>query len=262
MKTIVFDAGHGGHDNGANGFGLYEKDLCEDRVKRMKIILENEYENVKIILTRSDDTFLELRERAQIANRAGADVFISDHKNAFNGKARGFESFIWNGGVGAATRSLQNIVHRSVYNKIKKYDIPDRGTKQANFSVLRNTKMSAILLEEAFIDNRADNNLLQKKEFSEAYCRGVVEGLAEFLGLKKKADQQNMKSVYKEDDWMSEKLDKATKEVWQPVIERWTDEEKQHNPIGKVWLERIKNDELECKDIIRLLGHERLRGLK
>ncbi|WP_175487543.1 peptidoglycan recognition protein family protein [Alteribacillus persepolensis] len=73
---------------------------------------------------------------------------------------------------------------------------------------------------------------------------------------------RSVKSAVKEGDWMSEKLDKGTKEVWQPVIERWTDEEKQRNPISKAWLERIENDELEYKDIIRLLGHERLRGLK
>ncbi|WP_096435909.1 N-acetylmuramoyl-L-alanine amidase [Alteribacter populi] len=186
-KKVCLDAGHGGSDPGAVGHGLREKDLCLDRVLRMKQILESEYAGVEGILTRSTDRFVELSERARIANAAGADVFISDHKNAFNGSARGFESYIWNGGVGQATRNLQNTVHNKIVSSLNGYSLPNRGTKEANFSVLRNTSMSALLLEEAFIDNATDNNLMRQSAFKEAYCRAVVEGLAEHLGLSKKS---------------------------------------------------------------------------
>lgn len=192
MSTIIcLDAGHGGSDPGAGGHGLSEKDLCLARVLRMKEIFLEEYRDVTVILTRSSDHFVELNERARIANNAGADVFISDHKNAFNGSARGFESYIFNGGVSQGTRDLQSTVHNKVVNELSGYGIPNRGTKQANFSVLRNTRMSALLLEEAFIDNKRDSELMVNDDFAEAYCRAVVEGVAEHLGLTKGSGNSN-----------------------------------------------------------------------
>ncbi|WP_096190314.1 N-acetylmuramoyl-L-alanine amidase [Evansella halocellulosilytica] len=193
MSTIIcLDAGHGGHDSGATGHGLLEKDLCLDRVLRMRQMLMDEYEDVSVILTRSTDVFVELIDRANIANNAAAAVFISDHKNAFNGQARGFESYIYNGGVSQGTRNLQNAVHNKVVNVLSGYGLPNRGTKEANFSVLRNTNMSALLLEEAFIDNITDNNLMRQSNFREDYCRAVVEGVAEHLGLQRKSNGGTM----------------------------------------------------------------------
>ncbi|MBM7095737.1 MULTISPECIES: N-acetylmuramoyl-L-alanine amidase family protein [Alteribacter] len=184
-KLVWLDAGHGGNDPGATGHGLLEKNLCLDRVLRMQQIFD-EYEGVHTLLTRSTDVFVDLEVRAQNANNAGADVFISDHKNAFNGSVRGFESYIWNGGVSQVTRNLQTAIHNRVAAALGSYSLPDRGRKEANFSVLRNTSMPAVLLEEAFIDNITDNNLMRQAAFKEAYCRAVVEGIAAHLGLQKR----------------------------------------------------------------------------
>ncbi|RKL68184.1 hypothetical protein CR203_06770 [Salipaludibacillus neizhouensis] len=190
-RIICLDAGHGGKDSGATGYGLREKDLCLERVLRMKQLFERKYRGSTVLLTRNTDVFLELGERVQVANEAGADVFISDHKNALNGSARGFESFIWNGGVSPSTRKLQATVHQHVIGALKRYNMPDRGKKQADFSVVKGSNMPAVLLEEGFIDHETDNSLLRQTDFKEAYCQAVVEGVAEYLGLQTKKDSRN-----------------------------------------------------------------------
>ncbi len=185
MKTIVLDAGHGGSDSGAVGHGLKEKDLTLDRALAIKNKLEANYSNVKVILTRSGDSYPSLSQRANIANKAGADLFISDHKNSFNGSARGFETFSFTNSSKVTTQH-QNIIHQEIYSRIKSFGITDRGQKKANYQVLRQTSMPAILLEEAFIDNKQDNDLLRDKSFRDTYVDGVVTGIAKCLGLKKK----------------------------------------------------------------------------
>ncbi len=184
-KIIVLDAGHGGTDPGANGFGIKEKDLTLDRILAIKKKLETEYDGVKIILTRSGDTYPTLTQRANIANNANADLFISDHKNSFNSSARGFETFTYTN-ASATSKAYQNVVHREIFGRIKKYGIPDRGQKSQNFAVLRQTKMPAVLLEEAFIDHKHDNELLSSNVFRQDYIDGVVTGIAKCLDLKQK----------------------------------------------------------------------------
>lgn len=184
-KIIVLDAGHGGTDPGALGHGLKEKDLTLDRVLAIKKKIEAEYEGAKVILTRSGDTYPTLTQRANIANNAKADLFVSTHDNSHHGSARGFETFVYTD-ASPASRSYQNVIHREIYERIKKYDLPDRGQKSQNFAVLRQTKMPAVLLEEAFIDNKQDNELLRSSKFRDDYINGVVVGIAKCLGLKQK----------------------------------------------------------------------------
>src|SRR5262249_15377872 len=82
LRMIVLDAGHGGHDPGATGpTGLAEKDLVLDVTRRVAKLVEAEL-GVRILLTRSDDTFVTLRDRTSIANRERADLFVSIHGNA------------------------------------------------------------------------------------------------------------------------------------------------------------------------------------
>ena len=70
------------------------------------------------------------------------------------------------------------------------------------------------------------------------------------------------KSTTKEVNWMSEKLDKNTRDAWQATIERWADGDIQRNPISNVWVERIKSGDMTYKQLIRLMGEEKRRGLK
>lgn len=179
MAKIYLDAGHGGHDPGAVGNGLREKDVVLKIVKYARDYLLKNYKGVSVRLSRTTDKYLSLSQRANDANRWGADVFVSVHINAGGGK--GYEDFIWNGNVSSNTRSLQNAVH----NEVSKHFNTNRGKKRANFAVLRETRMPAVLTENGFIDNKQDANFLKKnsnlKKLGEAHAKGI----AVFLGLAK-----------------------------------------------------------------------------
>jgi N-acetylmuramoyl-L-alanine amidase len=97
-RTIVIDAGHGGHDPGAVGrSGLFEKNVVLDIAIRIREIMKKEYPSYNIILTRDRDVFIPLPDRAKIANDKNADLFISIHANASsNRKARGIETYLLN----------------------------------------------------------------------------------------------------------------------------------------------------------------------
>nr|WP_294725041.1 N-acetylmuramoyl-L-alanine amidase [Prevotella sp.] len=93
--TLVIDAGHGGHDAGALGSMSKEKDINLSVALAFGKYVERNQPDVKVVYTRKTDVFIPLKERANIANRAGADLFISVHTNALPaGKiARGFETY-------------------------------------------------------------------------------------------------------------------------------------------------------------------------
>ncbi len=97
-RKVVIDPGHGGHDPGAVGRnGLYEKDVVLDIALKVRDIIIKEYPLCEVILTRDKDIFIPLDERAAIANRSSADLFVSIHVNASpNRKARGIETYILN----------------------------------------------------------------------------------------------------------------------------------------------------------------------
>ena len=182
---IMLDPGHGGHDPGAVANGLREKDLTLDIAQRIRRILEAEYTGVEVRLTRETDTYLDLSERAKLANAWGADFFLSIHINA--GGGTGWESYRYTS-ASAKTVAYQDAIHAEVMRAIGA-GVKDRGKKAANFAVLRETKMPALLTENMFIDNQKDVTLLRDPEFLEKLARGYVVGLEKALGLKKKAKQ-------------------------------------------------------------------------
>ncbi|EFV71603.1 bacteriophage SPP1 complete nucleotide sequence [Bacillus sp. BT1B_CT2] len=184
-KKIMIDPGHGGHDSGAAANGLKEKDLVLAIAKKTKSILEKEYD-VLVKLTRSTDVFIELAERSAMANKWGADYFVSIHINA--GGGTGFETYRFHKlSTSSGTGQKQAAVHKAIFNKIKGKGVKDRGTKSANYAVLRGTKMAAILTENLFIDNKNDAALLKQASFIDLLARGHAEGIAEAVGLKKAA---------------------------------------------------------------------------
>jgi N-acetylmuramoyl-L-alanine amidase len=180
-KIIVLDAGHGGKDSGAVGFGLKEKDLTLKIVKKIGKLL-GDYDGVKVLYTRTDDRFLELSDRAAIANKAEADFFCSVHINA-TPSGTGFETYIYNESSSKSV-AYQNVIHPEIFKQLGK--VKDRGKKRANYAVLRHSDMPAILTENLFIDNAADNKLLKQESFIEKVAQGHANGFAKAFGLKKK----------------------------------------------------------------------------
>ncbi|WP_280149380.1 N-acetylmuramoyl-L-alanine amidase [Bacillus safensis] len=183
-KKIMLDPGHGGRDPGSVANGLKEKDLVLKIAKKTKTILEKVY-GATVKLTRSTDVYIDLSQRARLANNWGADYFASIHINAAGGT--GFETFRYvELSASSGTGKQQKIVHDAIYNKIKeKLGDRDRGTKSKNLAVLRETKMPAILTENLFIDRKEDAALLKQDAFLNLLAEGHAEGIAAAVGLKK-----------------------------------------------------------------------------
>ncbi len=94
IKTVVIDAGHGGHDPGCHGAHNNEKEVCLAMALKLGALIKERYPDIKIIYTRSTDVFVELAERANIANRNNADLFICIHANAGSTTAHGSETYV------------------------------------------------------------------------------------------------------------------------------------------------------------------------
>lgn len=173
MALIVLDAGHGGYDPGAMANGLIEKDLTLDLVRRVEDLLSSEGHT--ILMTRQTDVFVELSARADLANSVGADYFVSFHHNA--GGGTGFESYVYPGTKGSSTGEKQDAVHNTITTFLARYGVRDRGKKEANFAVLRETQMSALLLENLFVDTAIDATLLKKSLFLNGLAEAIAEGI-------------------------------------------------------------------------------------
>jgi N-acetylmuramoyl-L-alanine amidase len=182
-KVIVLDPGHGGKDLGAVGNGLQEKDLNLDVAKKIADFLKPY--NVTVHLTRNDDTFIELQQRTEIANKLNADYFLSVHTNA--GGGTGFESYIHTS-ENPGTAELRRVVHNSIIDYLEPQGIINRGSKSANFAVLRLTIMPALLVENLFIDNPSDASKLRDSNFRTGLAKATADGLVKALGLKATED--------------------------------------------------------------------------
>lgn len=182
MATIVIDPGHGGTDPGAVNGSDYEKTFALDIGLKVRDWLTANT-GARVLMTRSTDTTVSLEERVRLANNNGADYFCSIHINA--GGGTGFESFIYDGTVSQRTIDAQNTVHAAVMNRIgPKYGVRDRGKKRANFYVLRQTAMPAILLENLFIDTAGDLALLKNAAFIQDLSVAIGSGIAQAFGLR------------------------------------------------------------------------------
>jgi N-acetylmuramoyl-L-alanine amidase len=219
VGRIVIDAGHGGHDTGTIGpGGLMEKDLCLDVALRLGKMIEEGLPGAEVIYTRSDDTFIPLEERTNIANQAKADLFISIHANSSpDSSARGVETYYLNfspsseamavaarenATAQSSVHDLESLVQRIARNeKIEESrelasDIQDslaerlervnknirnRGVRKAPFVVLIGANMPSVLAEISFISNPADEVALAKPDGREHVAEGLYKGIQAYL---------------------------------------------------------------------------------
>lgn len=175
-KVIVLDAGHGDHDSGAVGVtGKLEKDLNLSLILKVEALLKK-VSGVKVVLTRDDDTFVTLTDRAKIANELGADVFISIHANSASSSASGTETYYYKN----QDKALATIIHKHL---VSATGFKDRKVKPGNLSVLRNTKMPASLLEIGFLSNKTEEAAMFEEDFQNRVAQGIVDGIKEYLNL-------------------------------------------------------------------------------
>lgn len=135
-----------------------------------------------------------LRERTDIANAWGADVYQSFHHNALNGRwgdHTGTETYIYNGNVSDSTRKIASKSHEAI---VKVYGLRDRGIKRANFHELRETRMPANLTEGGYMDSRIDIKVMRDDAKVKESGRQVARNLAQHFGLKLK-NKQPLKEV-------------------------------------------------------------------
>ncbi len=188
-RTIVVDPGHGGKDTGAQarlvakeagqgadcGDGMVlEKDIVLDIAKRLARALEAE--GAKVVMTRSDDTYISLRERAAIANRIHADVFVSVHCNSCDrpNTLHGTSVYYDHAHSIPLARAVQAELLAALGTE-------DKGVRNANFAVIRRTKGPGILVETAFINHADDQRRLLNENFRERAARAIAHGIVEFL---------------------------------------------------------------------------------
>jgi N-acetylmuramoyl-L-alanine amidase len=177
MVKIFIDPGHGGSDPGAAANGIEEKNITLQISAKIRDILLSEYEGVSVLMSRTGDHTVSLDSRTNAANNWGADYYLSVHINSGGGS--GFESFVYPG-VARQTVSFQEIIHQKILEQARLFN---RGMKQADLHVLRESNMDAILTENGFIDNTADAALLKDIGFIERLARGHALGIVDVFQL-------------------------------------------------------------------------------
>ncbi len=200
IKTVVIDAGHGGKDPGCHGASSHEKTVCLAMALELGNAIKAKYPNIKVIYTRDKDVFVELDERAKIANKANADLFICIHANSASPTAYGTETYVLglhktDAQAKIADRENSAINFEDDKEKYKDFDLTpdalilrqlqlsvfldhsisfadklqsefkligrhDRGVRQAGFLVLYKTTMPSVLIETGFLTNIEEEKFL------------------------------------------------------------------------------------------------------
>jgi len=185
MVKLFFDPGHGGRDSGATANGIREKDLSLRIALSTGMRIENDYE-AQVLYSRTTDVFISLRNRALMANNAKADFFVSFHSNGFiNNIPNGYEDFLAKSPRLRAIE-IRNKFHDEAASVWIKHNRRNRGKKRADFVVLRNTLMPAILVENGFLTNATDAELLKDEKFFNELISGLTKGIVKAMNLKKK----------------------------------------------------------------------------
>jgi N-acetylmuramoyl-L-alanine amidase len=223
ISRIVIDAGHGGHDPGASANGLSEAELTLDVAVRLSKLLQKQ-PGVDVVMTRSTDVFIPLEERTAIANREGADLFLSIHANASrNTKARGVETYYLNfatnpeaeavaarENAGSAqtmhrlpeivkaialnnkvdeSRDFAAIVQRAMVRRLatRNKNLRDLGVKQAPFIVLIGAAMPSVLAEISFVTHKQEGALLKTGAYRQQIAEALLDAVLRY--------QQSLKKI-------------------------------------------------------------------
>ncbi len=216
--VVVVDAGHGGKDHGATGSrGVKEKDVVLKIANKLRDTLAKN-KNIKVIMTREDDTFLQLEERTAIANTVKADLFISVHANAHRmPSVQGISTYYLNTTDDNYSRrlaqlenraseqgmddlqfiladlsmktnvdssyKLANSVQNSMVDSIEKNygHVRNLGVKSALFYVLLGAKMPSVLIETSFLTNPTEEKRLNSNNYQSLLANAITDGVYQFI---------------------------------------------------------------------------------
>lgn len=181
-KTIIIDAGHGGHNPGAVANGSVE----EENNLAVALLLEAQLKDAgaKVVMTRTEDRAVatetsslreELQARVDIAERHNGDIFVSIHSNSnTNQNVHGAMTFYG----GQASRDLAETIQKNLVYRTK---ANDKGIQTAGFYVIRNTSMPSVLVEMGFVSNPTEAKLLSDPSYRQKLANGIYEGIEEYF---------------------------------------------------------------------------------
>lgn len=175
---VVIDAGHGAKDPGAISLNKKnEKDFNLAQALKVAEVFKND-PDVEIILTRTDDTFLELKDRVAFAKQHQANLFVSIHANSINKSSiSGTETYY---SRDDESKAFAQVMHN---NLVKGTGLPDRGVRKQSLHVTRETNMPACLLEVGYLTNATDESALYKEDFQYRVAQSIKDGIKQYLGL-------------------------------------------------------------------------------
>ncbi|MBS4190319.1 N-acetylmuramoyl-L-alanine amidase [Bacillus sp. FJAT-49705] len=193
---IMLDAGHGYHTAGKRSpDGLREYDFNRAVTNYAKEALEN-YENVIVYFAHSDERDIPLKERTNQANQLKVDSYVAIHANAFGStwnNANGIETYIHPSKPKEAYELAQKIQHNLVIST----GLNNRGVKTADFHVLRETKMTAVLVECGFMTNRNEAELLRSDKYRQTCAEAIVKAVVDQYKLKSETNSKRSPSPTK-----------------------------------------------------------------
>ena len=196
VQTVILDAGHGGHDNGAYSPYGHEKQFTLDVIQRTRLLLLQS--GYKVVLTRNSDSFVSLYERVAIANKYSNAVFVSVHFNhggagtgleTFTLAPRGVPSMMSDGprvsdlvecsgnACDAQNMALATAMHASLVARSRMYD---RGIKRARFVVIRDIKIPGVLIEGGFLSNTIDSKWVATPAYRQQMASCIVQALSNY----------------------------------------------------------------------------------
>jgi N-acetylmuramoyl-L-alanine amidase len=202
VKTVVFDPGHGGHDNGGRSPYGSEKDYTLDVVNRARRILEAK--KVKVVQSRLSDSFITLSERPKMTENYDNPVFVSVHFNSaeWRPSATGIEVYALpplgfpisgkapdpildrrtceGNAIEPASFVLANTMHHTLLGKTGGFD---RGVKRARYAVLRYSSAPSILIECAFLTNSQEAKNIHSSKWREMFAQSIADGILAYMGL-------------------------------------------------------------------------------
>ncbi|MDX1807554.1 MAG: N-acetylmuramoyl-L-alanine amidase [Paenisporosarcina sp.] len=180
MLKIVIDAGHGPYTPGKRSPDgqLKEFEFNESVARRIKKRIQNE--NLLCIFSHDISRDVPLKERITLANRLKVDLFVSIHANAFGvqwNDVNGIETYTCLR-AGTKTKSLATLIHQELITLTRR---KNRGIKQEDFAVLRETTMPAVLVECGFMTNQQEMKLLKDPMYQQKCADGISSGILQFL---------------------------------------------------------------------------------
>lgn len=193
LKIIVFiDAGHGGKDPGAVYKKLIEKEIVLVIAKKCKNVLQ-QYD-IEVVMSRETDKFVELSERAKMANNVKAIYFVSIHCNAGGGDRGEVIHSIYRGKGLELSNKIAAELKAIGQTSVKEYD--KKGTGGTDYyAVIRETNMDSVIVECAFLDNEIDNKIIDTVKEQELFGIAIAKGILKQCGIKYKESNISDKPV-------------------------------------------------------------------